>query len=614
METKLTKKQLATMFGAAAAVMVVVLICFFGIRSCAHSSKYDKYFSQAQKYYAAESWARAEENALLALDYEDTEECYMLLADIYYSGMGDIDSALEALYMGYSRLGSSAISARIEELKALKRADDEVAETVTIGGTELETTATAVSLSRLNLSNSDIQPLADFLLLEGLDLSDNRISDLSPISKLYNLETVDVSDNRVSDLAPLSGLAELKALYLDNNPITDFSPLYDLRSLRTLSIKGIEITEAQLEELQDALPNCEIHSEEAEPDTISLGGVEFKADVTELDLSGLDIRDISPLSACENLVQLDLSDNEITDLSPLSELANLEWLSVMDNEISDLSPLSSLKKLSYLDAEDNNIRSVGAICALSSLRELWLGDNPLGDAASLGTLTGLQRLGLSDTGLDDAALDALASLTSLTELRLEDNSNLTANAVDELKAALPNCTVKTSKLLYALTLGGSTYKSDATSITAANAGITSLDGLEHFTALTSLDLSGNSITNLSALSSLTGLKTLTLSRNYSVSGLSSLSGLRSLTTLSMDYCGLTDITALGSLTALTTLNLEGNNISDAAPLYSLTGLKTLKITNNNLTSTQIQQLRQALPNCSIEADTDPLVDDILDFD
>ena len=55
---------------------------------------------------------------------------------------------------------------------------------------------------------------------------------------------------------------------------------------------------------------------------ISFGGATFKSDVTELDLSGMGLRDISALSSCKELKRLNLSNNEISDLSPLMLLHN----------------------------------------------------------------------------------------------------------------------------------------------------------------------------------------------------------------------------------------------------------------------------------------------------
>jgi dipeptidase D len=74
--------------------------------------------------------------------------------------------------------------------------------------------------------------------------------------------------------------------------------------------------------LSAALPGCAILSDAAKEEAadITIGGVSFKSDVSELDLSGLGIRDISALGDCRNLRYLKLGGNEIIDLTALMNL------------------------------------------------------------------------------------------------------------------------------------------------------------------------------------------------------------------------------------------------------------------------------------------------------
>jgi Leucine-rich repeat (LRR) protein len=51
-----------------------------------------------------------------------------------------------------------------------------------------------------------------------------------------------------------------------------------------------------------------------------MGGLTFQSDVTELDLSGRELSDITALSDCAALTKLDLSHNKISDLTPLAGL------------------------------------------------------------------------------------------------------------------------------------------------------------------------------------------------------------------------------------------------------------------------------------------------------
>lgn len=644
------KKNLYIIGSSAAAVIVIALILFLALSSCG-GGKYDKYYSQAEEAYLDKDYSTALDKLEKAVAAEPKAEAYLLMAEIY-SEQGNIDMAIQVLYLGYSKTGDAAVASRLENLKKLKNGDifPPSTDSIDIAGNTVPLDSDSLVLMDMGLTDSDISSIGMVSGLESLSLSDNKLTSISALSSLSQLTFLQISENSISDLSPIRSLTKLKTLYIDGNPITDFTPLYALTSLRTLSMKSIEITESQLTELQEALPNCSIYSDKAieEVVEITLGTQTFMSDVTELSLSGQYLLDLSPLSKCTKLTSLDLHGSRVEDISALIDLQALTHLDISDNKIKDLSPLMSLEGLVYLNAENNNISDVAVLGYLPALEELYLSGNELSSGlSSLGKLENLQKLTLRSTGLTDEDLGTLSGLKNLTELNIEDNSELTANEADKLKAALPNCTIKASDLLYTVTFGEETYKSDAESVTALSAGVSDLNGLEKFTALKSLlltnnsvssiepikdimtleeldlyannvsdlsplknhsslrilDLSRNQIGDISALSTCTGLEELHLSYN-SISGITALSSCTGLTELDLDNNSIVSISALSSLKSLTTLNLDNNRISDLSPLYSLSNLKILYIRGNDLTSDSILSLQSALPNCTIICDAD----------
>jgi Leucine-rich repeat (LRR) protein len=56
----------------------------------------------------------------------------------------------------------------------------------------------------------------------------------------------------------LKKLSNLETLHLDENEITDISSLKNLVNLRVLNLQNNPITKQQIDELQEALPNCDI--------------------------------------------------------------------------------------------------------------------------------------------------------------------------------------------------------------------------------------------------------------------------------------------------------------------------------------------------------------------
>ena len=120
-----------------------------------------------------------------------------------------------------------------------------------------------------------------------------------------------------------------------------------------------------------------------------------------------------------------------------------------------------------------------------------------------------------------------------------------------------------------------------TALSANNANIRELTGLQYATNLTTLSLDNNNLSDVASLAGLTQLTILSLGNN-NLSDISPLAGLTQLTTLSLDNNNLSDVASLGGLTQLTTLSLDNNNFSDVSPLAELPQLKTLQLRGNPL--------------------------------
>ena len=120
-----------------------------------------------------------------------------------------------------------------------------------------------------------------------------------------------------------------------------------------------------------------------------------------------------------------------------------------------------------------------------------------------------------------------------------------------------------------------------TELSAPNANISDLTGLEGATNLKGLLISGNSILDISAVSGLNNLRGLDLVDN-SISDISAVAGLNNLTYLSLDHNSITDISAVSDLTSLTDLGLSKNNISDISAVAGLTNLTSLSFWGNSI--------------------------------
>ena len=568
----ISKRGLYVMGTIAAVVLIVVTAIV--LRTVSEKRSYSAYYNRAVESYACGDYDSALTDLRKAAAVDQRQECLMLMVDCY-EAQGNLDKALEVL-----RLLDTHDPEVAERILSLERRKDSLdsAGKVNIAGTEYDMNTASLSLMDMGLADEEMSQVAKLYALTSLNLSGNNITDISALSTLGGLTALDLSNNRISDIRALAELTGLRTLYLDNNPITDFSALYALENLSTLSIKGMAISEAQLQALSSALPNCAIHSDTNQEDAadITLGGVTFKSDVKELNLSNRGITDISALSACRDLERLDLTGNKISDITPLMDIPGLRELIIKDNQVTDLRPLMALTTLVYINAEGNGIISTVPLGSLTGLKELHLAENPISDYSGLSKLYSLETLGLEDTGLQDADLDSLKGLSNLRLLTITDNPELGGEAVDRLKSCLAASYVEHDDLVYSIEIGGEKFREDLTELDLSNRALTDISALALFKNLEIVNLRGNNLENISVLQWTRGITKLDLACN-----------------------SISDPTALTSLPYLETLDISGNKLSSVDVFITMTGLKELNLSGNNISPDQIERLRFALPGCNI---------------
>lgn len=549
------KKKLIIICVAIVAALAAMLALILLLKTGDAEKDYDKAFSRAQEYYYSGDYDNALSKLREVMEIKKTDECLLLMSRCYEAKY-DYVNAIAILESSTS--GDEKIKTEIERLKKAKE-DYDSGKIVVICGEQYDVETTVLDLSGKGAGSAALKDIAKLTELTSLKLSDNKISELDFLSSLKKLSSLDLSNNKISDISPLKKLSSIRTLHLDGNEIKDFSPLYGLDSLSMLTIGDMDIKQSQLKKLKEELPDCIIYSDDAKEDVIEikLGGKTFDNNVTELDLSGCDVHDISLLSVCTKLKKLDLSDNSISDISALVDIPELAELDLSNNRISDISPLMSVSKLTYLNLAGNRIKSVAALQDLTSLTELNLSSNELGGIAAVGRLTKLKTLWLDDTGLKDASLEELYGLKNLKKLSIKDNSELSEAAVTTLQKKLSGCTISHSELKREIVLGGKSFACDAETVEANGLGLSDISKVSGFSNVKHLDLSNNSISRLSPLS---------------------------------------------QLKTLETLDLSNNRISDVSALTSLKNLKQLWLGGNSISAEQLQSLKAALPNCYISVE------------
>ena len=92
------------------------------------------------------------------------------------------------------------------------------------------------------------------------------VSDLTPLASCPKLEYLEIFTSEVTDLSPLANCTELKHLNVSNLKIRDLSPLFGLTKLERLRVVSCPwITKAQLAEIAEKLPNCDVMTKGYDP-------------------------------------------------------------------------------------------------------------------------------------------------------------------------------------------------------------------------------------------------------------------------------------------------------------------------------------------------------------
>lgn len=558
-----------------AAIFIIAMAVV--LMSMSDNRVYNDYMNQAQTLYYQKDYDGALSALRKAAAVEKTDECLLLMASCYEEE-GNYAKALEVLRSMDTRSG--VVSGRIEAIESTRKSLN-AADLVTVAGKQYRIGTTRLVLDNMGLGDEVLDEVLQLYGLDSLSLAGNNLQNISALSALGGLVTLNLSGNRISDLTPLTSLPGLRTLYLDGNPIEDLTPLYAIGTLTSLSIKSISVSAEQLSALSAALPNCAIHSEQAQQERqeISFGGKTFPSDITDLDLSEMGIRDISALANCQFLTRLNLSGNEVSDLSPLMNLQYLQYLDISYNRVSDLRPLMGVDSLSFLNASGNEISSTSPLTMMNGLNSLYLDGNPLQDFSGLRRVATLNSLGLSSTGLRNEDLLYLRGLSALTDLNIEDNPALTGEAVDDLRTYLNACSIRHSALGYDVSFDGVIVKSDAEVLNLPGCGVSDISAVMRLNSLRALDLSGNNVSNLYPLE---------------------LADCRyCLSFLDLRENAISDLTPLASLTKLETLDLSFNNASSVLPLLNMTTLRTLVLTGNPMSLEDVQLVRDTLPSCDV---------------
>lgn len=181
-----------------------------------------------------------------------------------------------------------------------------------------------------------------------------------------------------ASLKKLSFIKEVKSLkefYISGCEIEDWGFLESLLNLKMLSVR--ESNFYDLSPLGD-LSKRQREAFDSEGEKISRL---FSGSLTNLEISGCGVSDITPLADGEFLRDLNLSHNSIVEILPLGNLRYLFNLSIRWNRIEDIAPIRDLRRLYQLNLRHNRIKDISVLedFSNSNLSRLFLNHNNILD-------------------------------------------------------------------------------------------------------------------------------------------------------------------------------------------------------------------------------------------
>jgi len=154
-----------------------------------------------------------------------------------------------------------------------------------------------------------------------------------------------------------------------------------------------------------------------------------------LRLDSTQIKDLSPLAKLPNLESLEMDSTPVADLSPLAMLTSLQTLSISGTQVTDLSPLHKLATLQTLRMHGTQVTDISPLVKLTSLESLSISGTQVADLSPLAKLTSLRFIHLAETRVED--LSPLSGLKKLEFLAVPEEL-LEHESAAELRKALPN--------------------------------------------------------------------------------------------------------------------------------------------------------------------------------
>lgn len=473
--------------------------------------------------------------------------------------------------------------------------------------------AAITSVSARDAGIADLTGIDTFVALETVELYNNKIVDITPIGKLTALQKLGLGDNEIADIQALSSLESLKSVNISHNAVTSIEPLENS--------KGLEWLWASTNELTDALP------------------VNSFPDLKGADLSQNHIETAYGITADPPKYLVITGNTNIYDKTVnYGDSISVKMPIGYDGKY--ITPTGINNDGTYDESTGtvtwpNNIYSgIGLVATYMSQGGGQSGDRPFSGLVRVNvTLNG------SESPEDESAISDPVWVTreqnkpqpssvATTDCQPDSSIFIQCFADANLAQAVASEVGKDSS--------DKVTQSDLDSIekvSADNAGITSLAGLEHLKNLKRIFLSGNPIDNLEPLRNLDKLYNVQI-YNARITDVSPLANKPDLWGLGLGNNYIADFTTMTNVPklawadiydnlimdlsfveqwpALNALWISGNPFKDVSSLTKATGLRRLQMESNSVED--MSPLKELTPSEYSMNDNQKVIRDAVSLD
>ena len=433
---------------------------------------------------------------------------------------------------------------------------DEVAKSVQ--GPAAKVAASDMILDLKEISDEDLVKIVKaFPSVKNFYVESKLLTDISPLKNLTVSNGIKIYAEHVKDMTPLLKFTGIKQLYITSKAMENLKWMTPLTNLTTAVITGSD----------------KIKSIEGIPAAPKLSNVSLKvmdiADLTpvsalpltKLDLTGSQVKDLSPLAANTKLNELSLYGVTVADFTPLSKVPALKRLTVYASKGANYDSLGTLAQVEKIDTGMTAMTSLDWVKTAAKLKylgvfaeavkdyspikgssvealKIWSMRAPV-DFAQLKDATNLKQLIVHGCDQKNAFFntDAIGSLTELNslEVKLWKHCDYVIDAsfgkglkkLNELAIDGINNLVNTEDLKNLSSVKKVMLKD-------INPGKTvDLGFLAGMTDLTNMEITGVKVSNFDAIAACSKLQTLDISKTEGITSLGALKGIPGLRVLSV---------------------------------------------------------------------------------